>query len=57
MYVTATSTRKVEKVDSLSKDQLLRLCAVVEGKVDALLARGCSPLRFAYLFLNATYVS
>ena len=47
MYVTATSTRKVEKVDSLSKDQLLRLCAVVEDKVDALLARGCSPLRFA----------
>jgi len=47
MYVTATSTRKVEKVDSLSKGQVLRLCAVVEGKVDALLARGCSPLRFA----------
>ena len=53
MYVTATSTRKAEKVavklkvDSLSKDQVLRLCAVVEGKVDALLARGCSPLRFA----------
>ena len=53
MYVTATSTRKVEKVarklkvDSLSKDQVLRLRAVVEDKVDALLARGCSPLRFA----------
>ena len=47
MYITATSTRKVEKVDSLSKDQLLRLRAVVEDKVDALLARGCSPLRFA----------
>ena len=63
MYITGTSTRKVEKVarklkvDSLSKDQVLRLCAVVEDKVDALLARGCSPLRFAYLFLNATYVS
>ncbi|RRF96286.1 MAG: hypothetical protein DUD39_15650 [Coriobacteriaceae bacterium] len=53
MYITATSTRKVEKVarklkvDSLSKDQVLRLCAVIEDKVDALLARGCSPLRFA----------
>jgi len=47
MYITATSTRKVERVDSLSKDQVLCLCVVVEGKVDALLARGCSPLRFA----------
>ena len=47
MYVTATSTRKVEKVDSLSQGQVLRLCVVIEGKVDALLARGCSPLRFA----------
>ena len=47
MYITATSTRKVEKVDSLSKDQLLRLCAVIDNEVDALLARGCSPLRFA----------
>ena len=63
MYVTGTSTRKVEKVaakfgvDSLSKDQVSRLCAVIDGEVDAFLAKDWSGMRFAYLFLDATYVS
>ena len=63
MYVTGTSTRKVERVaaklgvDSLSKDQVSRLCAVIDGEVDAFLARDWSGTRFAYLFLDATYVS
>ena len=63
MYVTGTSTRKVEKVaakfgvESLSKDQVSRLCAVIDGEVDACLAKDWSGLRFAYLFLDATYVS
>lgn len=63
MYVTGTSTRKVEKVaakfgvESLSKDQVSRLCAVIDGEVDAFLAKDWSGLRFAYLFLDATYVS
>jgi len=63
MYVTGTSTRKVEKVaakfgvESLSKDQVSRLCAVIDGEVDAFLARDWSGMRFAYLFLDATYVS
>ena len=63
MYVTGTSTRKVEKVaakfgvESLSKDQVSRLCAVIDGEVDAFLARDWSHMRFAYLFLDATYVS
>ena len=62
MYVTGTSTRKVEKVaakfgaGSLSKDQVSRLCAVIDGEVDAFLARDWSAMRFAYLFLDATYV-
>ena len=63
LYVTGTSTRKVEKVaakfgvDSLSKDQVSRLCAVIDGEVDAFLAKDWSGMRFAYLFLDATYVS
>lgn len=62
MYVTGTSTRKVERVaakfgvESLSKDQVSRLCAVIDGEVDAFLARDWSAMRFAYLFLDATYV-
>ena len=57
-----TSTRKVERVaakfgaGSLSKDQVSRLCAVIDGEVDAFLARDWSAMRFAYLFLDATYV-
>lgn len=63
MYVTGTSTRKVERVaakfgvESLSKDQVSRLCAVIDGEVDAFLAKDWSGMRFAYLFLDATYVS
>ena len=62
MYVTGTSTRKVEKVaakfgvESLSKDQVSRLCAVIDGEVGAHPARDWSAMRFAYLFLDATYV-
>lgn len=62
MYVTGTSTRKVERiaekfgVSSLSKDQVSRLCAVIDGEVDAFLSRDWSSMRFAYLFLDATYV-
>lgn len=63
MYVTGTSTRKVQKiaakfgVDSLSKDQVSRLCAVLDGEVDAFLAKDWSAMRFAYLYLDATYIS
>lgn len=63
MYVTGTSTRKVEKVaarfgvESLSKDQVSRLCAVIDGEVDAFLSKSWDGMRFAYLFLDATYVS
>ena len=62
MYVTGTSTRKVEKVaakfgvESLTKDQVSRLCAVIDGEVDAFLEKDWSGMRFAYLFLDATYV-
>lgn len=62
MYVTGTSTRKVEKVaakfgvDSLSKDQVGRLCAVIDAQVDGFLSKRWDGMRFAYLFLDATYV-
>lgn len=62
MYVTGTSTRKVEKiarrlgVESLSKDQVSRLNGVIDAEVDAFLARDWSDTAFAYLFLDATYV-
>ena len=56
-----TSTRKVERVaakfgvESLSKDQVSRLCAVIDGEVDAFLARDWSAMRLDCLFLDATY--
>ena len=59
--VTGTSTRKVEKVaakfgvESLSKDQVSRLCAAVDGEVDAFLARDWSAMRLDCLFPGATY--
>lgn len=43
-------------MDSLSNDQVTRLCAVIDGEVDAFLARDWSGMRFAYLFPDATYV-
>ena len=61
MYVTGTSTRKVEKVaakfgaGSLSRDQVSRLCAAVDGEVDAFLARDWSAMRLDCLFPGATY--
>jgi len=62
MYVTGTSTRKVAKVaekfgvNSLSKDQVSRLCALVDAEVDAFLSKRWDDMQFAYLFLDATYV-
>ena len=56
-----TSTRKVERVaakfgvESLSKDQVSRLCAVIDGEVDAFLARDWSAMRLDCLFPDATY--
>ena len=57
-----TSTRKAGRVaakfgaGSPPRDQVSRLCAVIDGEVDAFLARDWSAMRFAYLFLDATYV-
>ena len=56
-----TSTRKVERVaakfgaGSLSKDQVSRLCAVIDGEVDAPPARDWSAMRLDCLFPGATY--
>ena len=43
-------------VESLSRDQVSRLCAAAGGEVGAHPARDWSAMRFAYLFLDATYV-
>lgn len=57
-----TPTRKVERVaakfgvESLSKDQVSRLCAVIDGEVDAPPARDWSAMRLGCLFPGATYV-
>lgn len=62
MYVTGTSTRKVERVaaklgvDGLSKDQVSRLCAVLDSSVEAFRSRRFDGERFCYVFLDATYV-
>ena len=62
MYVTGTSTRKVERVAAKfgvgppPRDQVSRLCAAVDGEVDAFLARDWSAMRLDCLFPGATYV-
>ena len=61
MYVCGVSTRKVERVaeklgvDGLSKDQVSRLCAVLDAGVEALRSREIEG-RFPYVFVDATYV-
>ena len=56
-----TSARKVERVaaelgaGSLPRDQVSRLCAVIDGEVDAFLARDWSAMRLDCLFPGATY--
>ena len=62
MYVTGTPARKAGRVaaklgaGSLPRDQVSRLCAVIDGEVDAFLARDWSAMRLDCLFLDATYV-
>ena len=56
-----TSARKVERVaaelgaGSLPRDQVSRLCAVIDGEVDAPPARDWSAMRLDCLLLDATY--
>ncbi|AWE41884.1 zinc-ribbon domain-containing protein [Actinobaculum sp. 352] len=62
MHVAGTSTRKVEQVatkfgvESLSKDQLSWLFAIIDGEVNAFLAKDWSGMRLCYLVLDATYL-
>ena len=61
MCATGTSTRKAGRVaakfgaGSPPRDRVSRLCAAVDGEVDAFLARDWSAMRLAYLFPGATY--
>lgn len=62
MYLTGVSTAKVQKVaatmgiESLSASQVSRICAVLDEEVQAFRTRTFDGLRFAYLWLDATYI-
>lgn len=62
MYVMGISTRKVEAVAgelgvrSMSKSQVSRLCECLDAEVDAFRRQRFDGVRFAYLWLDATYV-
>ena len=62
MYALGVSTRKVGKVlermgaDRLSKDAVSRICAALDAEVAKLRSRQLPPMRFPYLWVDATYV-
>ena len=62
VYVGGVSTRKVQKVarefgiENISKDQVSRLCAVLDQEVKQFLEKDWSDTAFPYLYLDATYV-
>ena len=62
MYVMGISTRKVEAVAgelgvrSMSKSQVSRLCECLDAEVGAFRRQRFDGVRFAYLWLDATYV-
>ena len=62
MYVLGISTRKVEEVagalgvSSMSKSQVSRLCECLDAEVAAFRRQRFDGVRFAYLWLDATYV-
>lgn len=62
MYVMGVSTRKVEAVagelgvSSMSKFQVSRLCEALDAEVAAFRSQCFDGTRFAYLYLDATYV-
>lgn len=63
MYSLGVSTRKVGKVlermgaDRLSKDRVSRICAALDAEVAELRERELPSMRFAYPWVDATYVS
>mgnify|MGYP000597482023 CR=1 FL=1 len=62
MYALGVSTRKVGRVlermgaDRLSKDAVSRICAALDAEVAELRSRQLPPMRFPYLWVDATYV-
>lgn len=62
MYVMGISTRKVEAVaselgvSSMSKSQVSRLCESLDAEVASFRSQRFDGVRFAYLWLDATYV-
>ena len=61
-YVHGVSTRRVEDlvealgVASLSKSEVSRMCATLDGEVERFRARPLSGERYPYLWLDATYL-
>lgn len=62
MYVMGVSTRKVEAVvselgvSSMSKSRVSRMCESLDAEVSAFRRQRFEGVRFAYLWLDATYV-
>ncbi len=62
MYATGVSTRKVERVaqklgiDKMSPSQVSRIVSVLDASVEDLQKRTFEGMRFAYLWLDATYI-
>jgi len=62
MYVMGVSTRKVEDIaeklgiSSLSRSQVSRMCESLDEEVGAFRSQSFEGIRFAYLWLDATYV-
>jgi dihydrofolate reductase len=61
-YVAGVSTRRVEDlvealgVANLSRSEVSRMCAALDGEVAAFPSRSLEDERYPYLFLDATYV-
>ncbi len=62
MYATGVSTRKVERVarklgiDKMSPSQVSRIASALDASVEDLQKRTFDGVRFAYLWLDATYI-
>jgi putative transposase len=62
-YITGTSTRKVDDLvralgcdSGISKSTVSRICKEIDDQVDVFRARRLDHTRFAYVFVDATYV-
>jgi transposase-like protein len=61
-YVAGVSTRRVDDLvralglDGISKSEVSRICAALDGEVEAFRCRPLGDVAYPYLWLDATYV-